>query len=177
MSTTKQGEPTMEEILASIRKIISEDAEAPKPADAAAAPEPAPAAAPPPPPAVSPTPPPARDEPVLELTDMVKEDGSIEKVKQPAEDLVMTESSPTAASVPQGDLVSGHAAATTASAFAGLANVVSSSRSMPLGNGQKTLEDLAKELLRPMLKDWLDAHLPVLVERLVQREISKLAGQ
>src|SRR5262249_2452282 len=122
-----------------------------------------------------PTPTP-RDEPVLELTDMVKEDGSIEKVTQPAEDLVMTESSPAAASAPQSELVSGHAAASTASAFAGLANVVSS-RSMPVGNGQKTLEDLAKELLRPMLKDWLDANLPPLVERLVQREIAKLAGQ
>jgi cell pole-organizing protein PopZ len=38
----------------------------------------------------------------------------------------------------------------------------------------KTLEDLAKEMLRPMLKTWLDDNLPLIVERLVQAEIERM---
>jgi len=195
MSTPKpQNEPTMEEILASIRKIISEDADTPaKPGDTPAGAAPAaPAAAP----AASATtesrqaPSPMADDTVLELTDMVKDDGSVEKVAPPAEDLMMTESpepapaprpAPAApALAPSGydsDLLSNQSATAAASALAGLAGVVTAQRGMPLGNANKTLEDLVKELLRPMLKQWLDANLPPLVERLVQREISKLAGQ
>lgn len=41
-------------------------------------------------------------------------------------------------------------------------------------NSPKTLEDLAKEMLRPMLKAWLDDNLPPLVERLVQIEIERV---
>jgi len=43
-----------------------------------------------------------------------------------------------------------------------------------LGTGGKTIEDLVREMLRPMLKDWLDRNLPPLVERLVEREIARL---
>jgi len=43
-----------------------------------------------------------------------------------------------------------------------------------LGNGDKTLEDLVKELLRPMLSEWLDAHLPDIVERVVEREVERV---
>ncbi|WP_246504721.1 PopZ family protein [Microvirga antarctica] len=39
----------------------------------------------------------------------------------------------------------------------------------------QTLDDLMKDLLRPMLKSWLDAHLPALVERLVQAEIERIS--
>lgn len=39
-----------------------------------------------------------------------------------------------------------------------------------------TVEDLVVEALRPMLKEWLDAHLPEVVERLVQREIQKIVA-
>ena len=40
--------------------------------------------------------------------------------------------------------------------------------------GGKTLEDLVKEMLRPMLKEWLDRNLPPMVERYVEREIVRL---
>lgn len=40
-----------------------------------------------------------------------------------------------------------------------------------------TLEGLVRELLRPMLKDWLDARLPELVETLVAREIARITGK
>lgn len=39
-----------------------------------------------------------------------------------------------------------------------------------------TVEDLAMEALRPMLKDWLDTNLPSIVERLVEREIKKISA-
>ena len=42
---------------------------------------------------------------------------------------------------------------------------------------ENTLEGLIRELLRPMLKEWLDAHLPGLVERMVAREISRIRGE
>ena len=43
-----------------------------------------------------------------------------------------------------------------------------------LSNNARTLEDLVKEMLRPMLKEWLDRNLPPMVERFVEREIVRL---
>jgi uncharacterized protein len=45
---------------------------------------------------------------------------------------------------------------------------------LPLGDVGRTLEDMVRELLRPHMKEWLDAHLPQLVERLVRDEIAQL---
>ncbi len=42
------------------------------------------------------------------------------------------------------------------------------------GVATRTLEEVVMELLKPMLKAWLDENLPPLVERLVKREIVKL---
>jgi len=47
----------------------------------------------------------------------------------------------------------------------------------PAANADNTLDGLVREMLRPMLKEWLDAHLPTLVEGLVAREIARLTGQ
>ena len=41
----------------------------------------------------------------------------------------------------------------------------------------RTLEDLVREMLRPMLKAWLDDNLPTLVERLVLVEIEQITGR
>ncbi len=54
------------------------------------------------------------------------------------------------------------------SAFNSLANTV-------LSNNARTLEDLVKEMLRPMLKAWLDDNLPGLVERIVKAEIERVS--
>lgn len=54
------------------------------------------------------------------------------------------------------------------SAFNTLANTV-------LSNNARTLEDLVKEMLRPMLKSWLDDNLPGLVERIVKAEIERVS--
>jgi cell pole-organizing protein PopZ len=53
-------------------------------------------------------------------------------------------------------------------AFNSLANTV-------LGNNARTLEDLVKEMLRPMLKNWLDDNLPSMVERIVRAEIERVS--
>ena len=43
--------------------------------------------------------------------------------------------------------------------------------------GSDTLEGLVREMLKPMLRDWLDANLPDLVEAMVAREIARITGQ
>lgn len=44
-----------------------------------------------------------------------------------------------------------------------------------LGGSKRTLDEIAEEMLRPMLQDWLDDNLPTLVERLVREEIERVA--
>ena len=65
-------------------------------------------------------------------------------------------------------LISAAASAAVGSAFGALA------RTVPVQNG-RTLEDLVREMLRPMLKGWLDDNLPSLVERLVRAEIDRVS--
>ncbi len=43
--------------------------------------------------------------------------------------------------------------------------------------GMVTLDTLVADMLRPMLKQWLDQHLPEIVERMVQREIARITGK
>lgn len=65
-------------------------------------------------------------------------------------------------------LMSTSTAAAVDSAFNALAHTV-------LGQNARTLEDLVKEMLRPMLKSWLDDNLPGLVERIVRAEIERVS--
>lgn len=152
-----QPQPTMDEILASIRRIISEDQ---KEGGGAGAESPA-----------------DRDDTVLELTDIV---GDADAVGD----------TPAAAAAPSpprtaGDsdaevdlqaLVSGEAARRTSAAFVDLAEQIERSGGAALAGG-RTLDELVKDLLRPMLKAWLDENLPPLVQRLVEAEIARLAGR
>jgi len=46
-----------------------------------------------------------------------------------------------------------------------------------LGEGDVTVSDIVKELLRPMLREWIDQNLPAIVERVVRREIQKLVDR
>ena len=80
------------------------------------------------------------------------------------------------------DLVGSGVVGVAASAFARLNQAVQDSVPQPAAhepgpsvdaNG-KTIEDLVKEMLRPMLKEWLDRNLPPMVERFVEREIVRL---
>ncbi|PLX39352.1 MAG: DUF2497 domain-containing protein [Hyphomicrobiales bacterium] len=65
-------------------------------------------------------------------------------------------------------LLSAQSDAAASAAFANLANTI-------LSNNARTLEDLVREMLRPMLKTWLDDNLPTLVERLVRQEIERVS--
>ena len=50
-------------------------------------------------------------------------------------------------------------------------------RAPPVNRGGPTIEDLVREEMRPLLKEWLDTHLPPLVERLVRAEIERVVGR
>jgi len=204
----KAQEPSMEEILASIGRIIADDE--PKPAARAEpkAPEPPPAAKaatpPPPPPPPKPAPPamkqddidamlagldespppPPKPEPaavaddVLELTEAMQAPSAFRKIDG-TQDVVFGEPEPppprpapelpraAPGAAPQ-SIISPVTAAAVDSAFNALAQTV-------LVQNAKTLEDLVKEMLRPMLQHWLDNNLPTLVERLVRAEIERVA--
>ena len=69
---------------------------------------------------------------------------------------------------PKPALLSPQSDAAVASAFGRLANTM-------LSSDPRTLEDLVGEMLRPMLKEWLDDNLPVLVEKLVREEIERVS--
>jgi hypothetical protein len=233
--TAKATEPSMEEILASIRRIIADDdaskaaakvAEAPKPASAAppparpAAAAPAPKPAPPP----EPAPPPAaknsqddidamfgtaepepepEPEPkpngaaqpvdILDLTEAME---AVEPEPAPAlrridatQDVVEAPPEPEPEPEPEPvelptvemarrqfqehtgadrDLLSPRTTAAVDSAFNSLAQTV-------LVANSRTLDDLVREMLRPMLKAWLDDNLPNMVERLVRTEIERVS--
>lgn len=195
-------EPSMEEILASIRQIISEDGEAatgarseprfsgrPEPegsgeaeVQVASAARPAPAAlqrgdsdavqeepmkAPQPesPPKAAPHPitpasgngPKANpDVPRRDLSPTIaqpKPDAEPQRHKAPPEDRT---------------LLSERSDAAVSGAFSVLAHTI-------LAQNARTLEDLVAEMLRPMLKDWLDENLPSLVEKLVKEEIERVS--
>ncbi len=233
--SAKAQEPSMEEILASIRRIIADDdanrkpAEPPKPAPAAVKPvaPPKPAAAPPPPPpkpvvAAPPPPPPepaatntqddidamladldappVKPEPDPDVLDLTE--AQTTPVPGPApsfrtidgeSDIVFSDHAPEpppapppppepepsrtiidearfrfAEAAPERALLSNAATAAVDSAFNALAHTV-------LVQNARTLEDLVKEMLRPMLKAWLDDNLPNLVERIVRMEIERVS--
>jgi hypothetical protein len=69
--------------------------------------------------------------------------------------------------------------AASVAALSQIATVAASNRQqeLPLGDIGRTLEEMVRELLRPHLKEWLDAHLSRLVERLVRDEISRLVRE
>ncbi|WP_156453442.1 DUF2497 domain-containing protein, partial [Methylobacterium sp. CCH5-D2] len=69
---------------------------------------------------------------------------------------------------PAEPLISAATDASVNSAFNALAHTV-------LSRNARTLDDLVAEMLRPMLKAWLDDNLPVMVERLVRAEIERVS--
>jgi uncharacterized protein len=71
-------------------------------------------------------------------------------------------------SAPSQPILSRSTVSAVESAFNTLAHTV-------LSNNARTLEDLVKEMLRPMLKSWLDDNLPGLVERIVKAEIERVS--
>ena len=164
MSDSSQ-EPTMEEILASIRRIISEDDA--EPAAAAAAPAPPPEE---PPAAEEELPIPDDDfeemDGELELTDKVESHGDLDVYSAAAEP---PPAEPAAEMPDMAGLVSAPAAAAAAAAFGRL------SGNMLMPAPGRTLEDVVRELLRPLLQQWLDENLPGIVQRAVDAEVTRIA--
>ncbi len=123
---------SMEDILASIKRVISADLDAarklplpPAPSTSAAAPG---------------------DDDVLELGDPPAGTGE--------------------------NLVSGATAEASKAALAALSGL-----SVDPKADANTLDGLVREMLRPMLKQWLDANLPEIVERVVTREVARVVGR
>jgi uncharacterized protein len=131
--------------------------------------------------------PPLPDGEVFELTDAMAvpdpPQSAFHKI-EPEDDLEFTESAAAravhrqpafeppplefAAPPPPQQILSRSTVSAVESAFNTLANTV-------LSNNARTLEDLVKEMLRPMLKSWLDDNLPGLVERIVKAEIERVS--
>ena len=200
MSDTEQ-EPSMEEILASIRRIISDDdkeieaaaqenEEAPEGEEELAGEEMVAMAEPEPEPEPEPV---AEevddddDDDILDLTDMEASDPEPlfeeQAYKEPEPEPVATPVSPPPAPPPAptpapANLVSPPQAGEASGSFERLTEKLNEDYSeLPIGNGAVTLEGLTRELMRPMLKEWLDQHLPMTVERLVREEIERLVMQ
>lgn len=172
----RQDEPSMEEILASIRRIIAEDAEAGGKTGAGAV-----------------------EQDILELTDKVEPDGSVvslasrpaprneppetppitaappEPVTKPEPQATVTPEAPKPAAAPVESVISPAAAAASVAALSALAR--EAPHAAPAAGpaaGDRTLEETTRELLKPLLKAWLDANLPPLIERIVREEIARL---
>jgi cell pole-organizing protein PopZ len=131
-------EPSMEEILASIKKVIAEDKDV-RVAEPAAEAKP----------------------------QVVDEQAEEEEVLELNEELA-----PPADLGPP--LLDQTAAAVSRSALEHLTTVAATIPALPQAN---PLEELVREMLRPILKQWLDEHLPGLVDEHVRREISRITGR
>jgi cell pole-organizing protein PopZ len=77
---------------------------------------------------------------------------------------------------PEG-LVAPEAAAAAAQSVGSLVRTLAAERSMPVRTGGPTVEDIVREEIRSLLKDWLDTNLPPMVERLVRTEIERVVGR
>ena len=186
------NDPSMDDILASIRKIISDDEARAQVGRQQAAFQPGGRPAVTPPRIGSEGEPKLRaagQDDVLLLTDLIEEpkpDAVPPSIPLPRIDPVraaeMPQPSIETARPVDSSLVGGGTAGSAASAFARLNQAVQDSVPPPaaadpgpaVGTGGKTVEELVKETLRPMLKEWLDRNLPQLVERYVEREIVRL---
>ncbi|MFT3996904.1 MAG: DUF2497 domain-containing protein [Asticcacaulis sp.] len=183
-------EPTMEEILASIRRIISEDdapeekaKPAPEPEVAAAVAEPEPEAEPevsfeaePEPASFASFSEEDEEDDVLELTTPVAKPamsiGDIDAFDPPPAPKAAPKPAPAPAAYEStAHLVSERTVQSAVSAFGQL-----TSASLLPREG-RTIEDLLTEILRPMLQNWLDGNLPAIVETAVREEVERLARQ
>ena len=174
------GDPSMEEILSSIRRILSEDeaqAGAKPPEDDVLVLDPAMlvrdeeapaepvAVAPPAEPESDPVPPPMetfpRETPPREAPSM----------EAPGAEPGF------AAADMESPLLANDTAESAAASILGLVRTLATDRLTPVYRAGPTIEDLVREEIRPLLKTWLDAHLPALVERLVRNEIERVVNR
>ena len=144
-ATAEKPDPSMEDILSSIRRILNEDQADPERGAA--------------PPELmldetmlaAPEPPPANEKP--------------QAMPEPPALPHAADATP-----------DGLASAETERRVAGMLAAITRERAAALGRAGLTIEDLVREELRPMLRQWLDLHLPGLVERLVREELARIGG-
>ena len=157
------ADPTMEDILASIRRILNEEGTPAAPAE--------------------------RPDEVLVLDDsmMVSDPNAVAAAaaREPVQGAPAAAPSATQThegtllpdTSAAGRLVAPEAAAAAAAAVGSLVKRLAGERGTAVHRGGPTIEDLVREELRPLLKSWLDANLPVLVERVVLAEIERVLGR
>jgi cell pole-organizing protein PopZ len=139
---------------------------------------------------------------ILELTQVLNEDGSVRNVTPRSQDRAEPAQSKAPAADPaarvepeplraepvgeprldtgRGRIVSTATSGAAAAAFAQLGALPREGHrqgELSLGAGERTLEEIVREMLRPMLQTWLDENLPVIVERLVREEIARVVGE
>lgn len=115
------------------------------------------------------------DDDVLELTEVLPD--PVVEVDLADDDLPPPPPRQTRRGLGEDGLVSPPTAEDALAAFGNLAAAVTGRRDMPLGGSARTLEEMVKELLRPMLKEWLDANLAAIVQRAVEREVARIANR
>ena len=174
----------MEEIIASISRIITDEKTSVEPV----------------------RPVPGEKSEILELTEVVDEDGSVRRV---ASEAGSSERRPTGSAAdtaaanataqsggpgplrPEAEvepklelgrerILSSVTSGAAAAAFAQLGALPRERRregELSLGGADRTLEDIVRDMLRPLLQTWLDENLPRLVERLVREEIARVVGE
>jgi uncharacterized protein len=177
MSDAKpQQEPSMKALIASISRIIAEDGGVHGPVLPAA-------------PGV------AEKDDILELTEALDEDGRVHRIAPAAMTPVADATwgfTPGAAAqmeprlpepapprIDAGIVGPSHGHILGAAALAGLGALPrdrAGAAELPVGGAGRTLEDIVRDALHPLLQSWLDDHLPGIVERLVRDEIARVAG-
>ena len=155
------GDPSMEDILASIRRILSED-------EPPAAGGSSPAAHPP----VE-----AASDGVLVLDPAMMVPDPAHEAEPVVPTPVPAAAEPAARAEPEpAILVAPAAAAAAAHSVESLVRTLAD-RTVRVHSGGPTIEDVVREEIRPLLKTWLDVNLPPLVERLVRAEIERVVGR
>ncbi len=165
---------SMEDILQSIRQIIAEDTTAPAEGEPVSKQEEAL----------------AYGSDVIELTEVVEEGATPEPVDilkqideaaavaEPAVEETIPEPQPqpitAVPAAPVDRLLSQAVADASAASLKRIIETHKATSPMPHFRSGTSLEDLVLETLKPVLKEWLDANLPSMVERIVEREIRKL---
>ncbi|QJU58124.1 DUF2497 domain-containing protein [Sphingomonas sp. AP4-R1] len=145
--TANSNTPPMDEILASIRRIITDE---PPPGSLNASSEAVAASAE------------DEDEDVLELGEAPESEAAV----------VTAPPAPASPVTAHKALLSEQSQAASQRAMAALSGL-----SIDPNADANTMDGLVREMLRPMLKDWLDTHLPEMVERLVAREVARISGR
>ena len=198
-SKASQQEPSMEDILASIRRILAEDTggtaakeEVARDAQEGFAPEPVEPPAP-----VQPEPvadEPAEPEQIFEIEEPHAEpaEALFEEDEVPSQepiedddDLVdeedqeeeVFELTPNMKAKPDRALISNTIVDSSTDVLSQLARAILDRRDIAVGARDVTLESMVRTMLRPLLKEWLDRNLPYLIERLVKKEIDLMVNR